>query len=425
MLPQTLTGKIAYNTLVQILGKGITTSFTILVTILLTRALGKEGYGNYSLIVTFPAVLYLLADFGLNAIAVREYQGRDEKIVQIFPHLLTLRVLFSFLFVFLVLLILPFLPYSSLVKIGILGALLTVFSQSLFTSANSIFQTKLRYDLSVFSILGGVFLGTVLILWGVWKNFSLLYFVFSHTFAALTFPFLAFYLLSRFGVSFSFGKNREILRKLLWASFPVGLMLLFSQINGKADVFLLSFLSLPSQFGLTNSETLGIYSLSYTVFANLLVFPTFFMNALYPILIADHQKSSLQFLAHLKKALIFLLGTSVFFTVLALSFAPLIVLLLGGRGFSESILPLRILSLGLPLFFLTSPLQWALLTVGREKVLPAVYFAAAVFNVGANLIFIPRYSYLATSWITVASEGLVLTLLALVALRYLGANRSR
>jgi O-antigen/teichoic acid export membrane protein len=98
--------------------------------------------------------------------------------------------------------------------------------------------------------------------------------------------------------------------------------------------------------------------------------------------------------------------------------ANFLILILGGEGFSASSLVLRILVLSLPLFFVTAPLQWFLITVGKERVLPWIYASAAVLNVGLNIAFIPRYSYFASITATIASEILILVLLIFQTIRF-------
>jgi O-antigen/teichoic acid export membrane protein len=95
--------------------------------------------------------------------------------------------------------------------------------------------------------------------------------------------------------------------------------------------------------------------------------------------------------------------------------APWVVDLLGGDAFSQSVPVLRILISGLVVFYLTQPLSWLILTLGKQKYLPWVYLASAVFDIIANIIFIPLYSFYASAVITIISEGIILVLLFIAA----------
>ena len=54
---------VAYNTLVQLAAKIISMGLTLITTVLITRALGKEGYGQFSIMQTLPALFFILSDF--------------------------------------------------------------------------------------------------------------------------------------------------------------------------------------------------------------------------------------------------------------------------------------------------------------------------------------------------------------------------
>ncbi|MDO8451633.1 MAG: polysaccharide biosynthesis C-terminal domain-containing protein [bacterium] len=54
--------------------------------------------------------------------------------------------------------------------------------------------------------------------------------------------------------------------------------------------------------------------------------------------------------------------------------------------------------------------MWILFAGGNQKILIPIYGFSMVVNILGNILLIPRYGYIAASWVTVASEGLVLLL---------------
>jgi len=60
--------RLMVNTGVQILGKAITVSTTLLTTGILTRKLGIDAYGNFLLITSILVFFDSLADFGTTTI---------------------------------------------------------------------------------------------------------------------------------------------------------------------------------------------------------------------------------------------------------------------------------------------------------------------------------------------------------------------
>ena len=215
----------------------------------------------------------------------------------------------------------------------------------------------------------------------------------------------------KLGVGFKVRPDPVLIKQLLVLSLPLGLMFLFSQINFKVDAILISVMNLPANLGLNNTESVAVYGLPYKIFEVSLVVPTFFMNAVYPVLILHMQEGKGRLKGSFIKVFGFLIGSGMLFSVLGFFLAPLAVSLLGGSEFSQSVLVLRILLGGLFLFYATQPISWLIVTLGYQKYLPLVYLVSAVFNVSANLIFIPVYSFYGSAVITLFSEVIILLLL--------------
>ena len=147
--------KVASNTVYQMIGKAATMSITILATLLITRLYGRESYGEFSLMQNWPALVFIIVDFGINAIATRELSKDFSKANKYIGNILILRLLMSLFFVLALGVALTFFPYSQTLKFGIRLCLLLIVTQSLFATTNIVFQTKLRYDLSTISLVSG------------------------------------------------------------------------------------------------------------------------------------------------------------------------------------------------------------------------------------------------------------------------------
>ena len=72
---------------------------------------------------------------------------------------------------------------------------------------------------------------------------------------------------------------------------------------------------------------------------------------------------------------------------------------------------------GLIFYYLTQPISWLIVTLGKQIYLPFIYFAVAIVNLGLNLVYIPQYSFYAAAVITHISEAFILVLLVIFAYR--------
>jgi O-antigen/teichoic acid export membrane protein len=412
---------IFYNTTAQLGAKLISMALTVITTILITRALGKEGYGQFSILQTLPALFFILSDFGLNATALKKMAGNDKNSHNYYQAIFTIRPLLSLLCIVVLNTVVQFLPYSPFLKVGIFMSSFWILTQALFSSTNLVFQHKQRYDLASIGYILGSVLITLMVYGFIKIGLDVRFLSFSYVVGGLIIFGINAYVLTKLGYQTSLNlralADKTALKNLLAASLPLGLMFVFSQINFKTDAVLLSLLRLPAGLKLDNISSVAIYALPYKIFEVTLSIPTFIMNATYPVFVARFNQGRADLKKTFLKIIKLTLGLGLTASIGLYLVAPFAVHFLGGTEFIQSVSVLRILSVGLFLFFLTQPLAYLIITLDKQIYLPIIYLVGAIFNVTANLIFIPKYSFYASAYITWLSEALILVLLSFFALK--------
>ncbi len=406
-----LTRVIAKNSLFQLLSRFVSAFVVLLVTILITRNLPREVWGNFVIITSYVGLFTLIADFGINAIFVRQVTKAPEESNKLFQNLLGLRVMLSIFAIFSALAILAFLPHSGGVKVGIILAVSLILFQNLQTSASAVFQYKLRYDLyAIADIIGSVVL-LALVFLSVTTNTSLslivLIFVISAIVKAALSLLFSQRLISSYGIAF----DLEIYKVLLLASLPIGIMLILSQVNANIDKQVIA-VSSPSSYGVSAAVAVGIYGLSYRIFDFIISLSTYISNSAYPILLNKAKENMVEFTNLSKRLLILLFGIGVAIAIAGWILSPVVLSFFG--KYSESITSLRILFTSVPLFFASSLLLWLTIVLNKEKFLPFIYGFAAVVNLSLNLYLVPKYGYNSAAWVTLLSELIIMLLLLLV-----------
>jgi len=406
---------IASNTFYQLLSKFITMSITFALTYLISKNYGAYGYGLFAIFQSFPALFYIISDFGLNAIGALEISKNEKKGSEVLSNILVLRLILS-LFLMVICLILAFYLYpNEELRFGIALGSLIIVAQTLVATTNIIFQLKLRYDISALSnVISYIFilLGA---LYFINNQVSVVFLNFLYVIGTFLAFGLNFYFLKKFDIKIKLKYEGKYLSKLALLSWPLGLMFVFSQINFKADSILLSILPIPN-LGLTNIETTGVYALPYKIFEVMLVVPTFLMNSTYPLLLKSMQNGFDKLKNNFKKTVFFMFGIGaasslVLFVGVWFFLTPDLISLIFDSEFVYSRDILLILFSGIFLFFLTQPLAWFLVIIEKQRYLPFIYGFSAILNVSLNLIFIPQYSFYASSVITLVTEGVILVLL--------------
>lgn len=153
------------------------------------------------------------------------------------------------------------------------------------------------------------------------------------------------------------------------------------------------------------SEIVGYYSAAYKWIDGLLIVPSTFTFAVYPVLsrYARQTGHGLRTAYDVSVRILLTVGIPLAIAVAALS-GDLILLLGGQAYYPVSAQALAILICFLPFSYVNGLTQYALIAVDRQRFITLAFVISATFNTLANLLLIPRYGIYAASAITVASE---------------------
>ncbi len=399
---------IAANTLAQIASKVITASSTLIVTLIIAKSLGPQGYGDFIKIFVFVGYFYTFVDFGLNTIFVKQSPKNGQKTFRLLLGLRTTIALASIFSAILISQIMPFNPSTSigmspLVKTGIAIASLTILTQVFFQSANGFFQKKLKYHFAtIASILSSLVILAV-VAFSAAAGAGFFSYVSAYVFGSIVFAVCALAIIKK-----KFNQNPLPLysltqfKSLFSKALPIGLALIFNLVYFRIDVLILSFYR--------PSAEVGIYGFAYQFFETSLALPIFFANSLYPALLNLKIQNPLTYAKQTKIWFWLMLVVSLLITAALILIAFLIPIF--DPGFSLSKNALIILAVGMPFFFVSALLWHLLIIENKQRYLWPVYLFGAFLNLTLNLIFIPDYGFIAASAITTISELTIVLMLA-------------
>ncbi len=390
--------KIAYNVIFNVITKILSTILALVGIGFITRYLGTNGFGDYSTVIAFFSFFGSAADLGLYNITAREISrpGADEK--KIISNALALRLV-SALAVFIVTpIFVYFLPYSRDVKIGILIAAASFVFSTTYMVLNGVFQKNLAMDKVASVEVLGKLLQLFIIVAAVKMNLGFIAIIFS-VLASMILNFVIVLCLARKYVSLSLQFDFAYWKEFLIESAPLGFSSLIIFIYFKIDTILLSILK-------TNTEV-GLYNAAYKVLENITFFPAMIIGLVFPLLsrhIFSDKKEFSRIANETLKVFVILLVPMVIGTVFL---ADGVIHLIGGDAFAASANILRVLIFALVFIFFSSLFNNILISSNHQKKLIVPLILCAVFNITANLIFIPIYSYNAAATISVLTELLV------------------
>lgn len=407
-----LARKVAYNIIVSSAAKVLSTILALVSIGLVTRYLGKAGFGDYATVLAFLSLFSAVADLGLYHISTREISrpGADEE--KILGNIFSLRLGSSLVVVFLAWITTRFLPYPEHVREGIVVIAFSFFFASNYQILNGIFQKRLSMDrVALGELLGKV--GQLLIIFGAVKLRWGFGWIVSSVLVNMVISFMIVSFWSRKYVVLKLRFDFAYWKIFLKEALPMGVASIITFLYFKLDTILLSVMK-------SNAEV-GIYNVAYKVLENVSFFPAMIMGLVMPLMshAVISERKRFETISNNTFKLFIVLVIPMVISVLFL--ANEIVWVVGGADFSESVVILRILVLALALIFFGHFFSTALIVNNMQKKLMYTFAFAAACNITLNLIFIPKFSYLAAAYISVITELLVVIIsfyITITKLRY-------
>jgi O-antigen/teichoic acid export membrane protein len=365
----------------------------------LTRYLGPDGYGRYTLALTYVQLFGVLADVGLFTTVVRDISRAPERTEELVGNALALRALLALGVIVLASAVSLLLPYAPNVRVGIVIAGAPLLLGMLTTSMVAVLQSRLRMSRAVAGdVLGraAAFLVVVLVA-ALDLGF---YAVLGAAAAGALVTLLVTWLLTRRLVSLRPRVEPAVWRGLLAAGLPLGVALAINEVYFRADTFIISLYEPYGQ--------VGAYTLAYRVLELALVIGTVFLTTSFPVLaesVHSDEPRARRTIQDSTEVLV-ILGAPLVAGGLVL--APDIVRLAGGEQFDASVTPLRILLVAGALAWVNGVFGFALIAKDRQISALWLNLGALTVNVALNLALVPRYGIVAAAVVTVGSELLIL-----------------
>ena len=402
--------KIAYNVLVSSFSKFLSTALALVSIGFITRYLGKEGFGDYATVLAFLSFFASLADLGLYHISTREISrhGADEKMIM--GNIFSLRILASLGILAIAPVIVLFFNYPHQVKEGIIIAAASFLFSSGYQVLNGIFQKNLAMDKVAVGELVGKIVQVAVVIAAVKMRLSFDWIVASLLFNMIASLLIVFFWSKkylRFKLRFDFVYWKKFFKEAL----PIGIGSIIVFVYFKMDTILLSVMK--------TSADVGIYNAAYKVLENVSFFPAMIIGLILPIMSNTIFTNKARFNEISNKTFKVFVILVVPLVIGTWFLADGVIQLIGGGQFFQSGAVLRILIFALAAIFFGGFFNNILIAGNLQKRLMHIWIAAAIGNVGLNLIFIPRFSYFGAAYISAGTEIFVAILAWYVAKRRL------
>lgn len=405
---------IATNTIVQSMGKIVSVALGWGVVVMMTRALGASGFGEYTIMTAFLHFFGVAVDFGFVLVSSQLLAEREEDQEKVFANLLTFRFVTALAIVAIAPAVIWLFPYSVVVKQGVVILSLSFFFAALMQVFTGFYQKELKMG----RVLLGEIVSRLILIGGVWHAIAtgrgLLYMMVAVVVGALA-NLLILVFLAGGKIRFRFAYDAEIWRLIWRRAWPLMLTIILNLIYLKADTVILSFVRSEAE--------VGIYGAMYRVFEVLVTFPTMFAGLLLPILSAARARGdSAGFQKTASDGLAVLIYAIVPMVIGILFTAPMVAQLFGADFAPEGATLLRLLVLANAAVFLGTYFAHLVVAADQQKKMIVPFAITAAVGLIGYLIFIPRYGAYGAASMTFVSEAIIAILAYGVARRAMGAS---
>lgn len=406
------TRKIAHNTLIQIIGKVVSTLLGLFAIGILTRYLGTEQFGWYTTAISFLQFVGILIDFGMTPVSAQMLSEVDtNKQQRLFQNLLGFRFVSAIIFLGIAPLVALAFPYPPQVKIAI--AFMSI--SFLAIAMNQVFVGFYQKHLAMHLQVMGEFINRVALVVGLWLFISygagFLPLMGIVTLASVTYM-VALWLFATKLARPTFAFDWPIWKSIMIKMWPIAISIIFNVVYLRGDLLILSIYF--------SQSAVGIYGAAYRVIDILTQTAMMLMGVILPLLTYSWsrkltQKFSQQFQQAFDGMMLFALPMTVGTMVLS----EKIMVLVAGPEFAASGAPLRILALTVFAVYISAIYGHTAVAINKQKQTMWVYMSCAVITLTLYLTLIPRLGMAAAAWLTVFSEIYVAIFLTLTVSKYI------
>ncbi len=371
---------------------------SFLIGTLVARYLGPQRYGVMSYAVSFVGIFSFLSSFGIDNILVRELLKNKNEKENILNTSFLLKAIGG------VLIILLSVSISTLLKNDLYTTILIfIYSTTLFfSSANVIdfyFQSTLKYKYSFLSQTISTIIVSIIKLFLIYKNLGTGWFILTFVLESAITSLILIKIFKKNGhslkLNFDFNKAKEMIGN----SWPFIFATAFYLIYTKIDQIMIG--------NMLDTTSLGIYSAGVKIAEIWYFVPGIICGVLFPAIVNARITDSTTYKKRIKKLFITIFILSFVIALFEFIFAKILVLILFGNAYYESIIILKIYAWAGIIISTIIVLQQYLTIENKTKIIMVSFFIGAVSNIILNLILIPSFSIAGAAWATIISYSII------------------
>ncbi len=374
----------------------------------LLKFLSVENYGIYTLVWAHINIFSPLADFGTTTYGIVKLPVDSE---DKYNYFYSFRYITSIIALFLTIVLALVLNLNYLIILFILLTSPLILSNSFSGTFLIILALKNKqYFSSIVSAIFNLLLILVLILVTIITK-SLTYIFLAIAISYISYAIVNYFLSKSEYPNLKFKFNYKVWKNIFKKSLVYVAIGLFAGLYFKLDLYLLIFLK--------NSEAVGIYSAGFKFFEAFIFITGSYTIASLPTLSKLYESSKSVFISKIKKDFILLSILGYCIAIIGYLTAPFLLSNFLLNAYKDSIEVFRIVIFSLPLMLGTTVFLNSLYILKKAYLVLIIFIAQTLINFSFNYIYIPKYSYFASSYITLLSEFITTLVVAFLFIKFI------
>lgn len=390
------TRKIAHNTIVQIVGKVVSTALGLIAIAMMTRYLGIEQFGWYITAISFLGFAGILIDFGLVPVTAQMMSEPKFDKTKLFQNLLGFRFVTALIFLLLAPAIAVLMPYPEQVKQAILILTVSFLGVAMNQVLIGYYQTKLQMHVQAI----GESIGRIVLVGGLWllmaKGYAFLPIMSIVMLSGVAYT-IVLWAVAATKTPVTFRFDWHIWKAIMTKMWPIAIAIIFNVVYLKGDVLILAYFD--------TQEVVGLYGAAYRVIDILSQLAMMIMGIMLPLLtFAWSRKLKEDFKKRYQQAFDIMMLLAFPMMLGTILLADKIMVFVAGEEFIASGQLLQILAIAVFGLYLGAVFGHAAVAINKQKQTMWIYISNAFLTLIGYLIFVPRFGALGAAWMTVFSE---------------------
>ena len=393
---KTTSQTIAKNTLWLSFGEVTGRFLRVIIIFFAARILGVAAWGTFSYMTSLAAILTIFADIGVSTVLIREVSKDKTKKNELFSTTLLIKAI-------LVLLGFIFIVFGSQLITGInlptgliwATALLFLFdSLRRFGSALFRAEEKMEYEaiINIFTQIVIVAAGFIVLFTQASPSRLALAYAGGSAIGLLVTGYILRESISQIRTSF----NKDLIKPLLSAAWPMTLSTVFGMLLINIDVIMIGWFE--------SAESVGLYTAAQKPISFLYLLPALIVGGLFPTLSKYAKSNKEKFRAVMEDGVGVILTLALPIVVGIVMLSSGLIDLVYGEEFLGSAGPLSVLSLSILITFPATVIIHAIFAHHKEKKMVPIWLGGVLINIALNLVLIPRLGIIGAAWASLITQ---------------------